>query len=135
MAPYRDIRKKRSYQNNYLKRRRAEYFANKLCAICLNRPAQELDHIEPALKIDHRVWSWSEKRREEELRKCQVLCKPCHYVKTAATRKKAGCGTWVNYNHRKCRCVLCVEAARRYRQQLKLNRRALEVSSSEAFNP
>jgi uncharacterized protein YnzC (UPF0291/DUF896 family) len=42
----------------------------------------QVDHINNKEKISHRIWSWSEKRRNEELAKCQALCLICHKEKT-----------------------------------------------------
>lgn len=47
----------------------------------------DLDHIKPNTKTNKgnsRAFepSWSKKRIKEELRKCQVLCKNCHALKT-----------------------------------------------------
>jgi hypothetical protein len=30
----------------------------------------------------HNIWNWSDVRREIELAKCQVLCRPCHIEKS-----------------------------------------------------
>jgi hypothetical protein len=49
----------------------------------------ELDHVDPALKVSHRVWSWARERREAELAKCQVLCHDCHVAKTAEGNETA----------------------------------------------
>lgn len=70
------------YNRNWIKRRRQEFFANKVCSNCNSQENLELDHIDPALKVCHKIWSWNEKRRLNELSKCQVLCKKCHREKT-----------------------------------------------------
>lgn len=51
----------------------------------------EVDHIDPDSKVSHTVWSWTPKRRELELSKCQVLCRKCHRRKTSM-RNEASCG-------------------------------------------
>jgi hypothetical protein len=61
---------------------RAAYFTGKACVRCGSVESLELDHIDPATKVHHTVWDWSPARRETELAKCQVLCPPCHIVKT-----------------------------------------------------
>jgi len=43
----------------------------------------ELDHIDPKTKESHKIWSWSEERRNKELKKCQVLCYDCHNIKSS----------------------------------------------------
>lgn len=43
-------------------------------------------------KINHRVWSWAEARREAELAKCQILCHDCHVAKGQAPGDQAAYG-------------------------------------------
>ena len=71
------------YQRQWIARRRADYFTGKSCSKCGSTENLELDHIDPEGKVDHRIWSWSAVRRDEELAKCQVLCQACHEAKTA----------------------------------------------------
>ena len=68
----------REYQRKWMARRRAEYFADKHCLKCDRTDNLEIHHRDPSQKISHRIWSWSKKRREEELKKCDVLCADCH---------------------------------------------------------
>jgi 5-methylcytosine-specific restriction endonuclease McrA len=72
----------REYQRNWVAKRRLDWFSNKACAWCGSCDNLELDHIDPATKISHNIWSWSVERRNRELEKCQVLCAPCHINKT-----------------------------------------------------
>jgi hypothetical protein len=44
--------------------------------------APENDHVDPSKKTSHSIWSWSPERREAEIAKCQVLCRPCHQLKS-----------------------------------------------------
>lgn len=81
---------KRKYDKIWLKKRKAEFFDNKVCAKCGSKNNLELDHINPETKITHRVWSWAKERREEELNKCQALCKDCHKQKTLNQLRKIG---------------------------------------------
>lgn len=80
--PYADKDKQREYQRKWIAQRKAEFFEGKMCAICSSAEGLELDHIDDAQKVCHRVWSWSEVRRSAELAKCQVLCGPCHLEKS-----------------------------------------------------
>lgn len=81
--PYKDPEEQRIYQRKWLARRKAEWFAaNGPCTRCGSWNDLELDHINARLKVNHVIWSWSEKRRNAELAKCQVLCHPCHLGKT-----------------------------------------------------
>src|SRR5579863_7150610 len=56
------------------------------CANCGSWTDLEVDHKDPEQKITHRVWSWKESRRLEELAKCQVLCYNCHKEKSNKER-------------------------------------------------
>lgn len=100
----------RKYQREWMRRRRAEYLAGKTCAWCGDDGPLEVDHIDPAQKISHRIWSWSAERRTAELSKCQILCVDCHDVKTwNVDRGLRACGTTAKYR-RGCRCADCRSA-------------------------
>ena len=73
---------RREFQRHWMAERRAAWFAGKCCVACGSSERLELDHIFPATKVTHAVWSWSEARRAEELAKCQPLCHECHKSKT-----------------------------------------------------
>ena len=86
--PCATIEEQRRYQREWLQRRRLAWLdAHGPCAKCGSDVDMEVDHIDPALKVDHKVWSWTEERRAEELEKCQVLCGKCHDAKTAEQRR------------------------------------------------
>jgi 5-methylcytosine-specific restriction endonuclease McrA len=82
----------RNYQNAWMKRRRLRAIAllGGHCAECGSTENLQVDHVDPeskdpllrALKTAS-FWSWAWHRIEAELAKCQVLCLPCHKVKTA----------------------------------------------------
>lgn len=80
---------KREYQRKWLSKRREEWFLNKACARCGSEDRLELDHIDPAQKITHNIWSWSKARQATELTKCQVLCHDCHWQKTVINKELA----------------------------------------------
>lgn len=81
--PYADQEEKRRYQREWLARRRAEWIdENGPCVDCGSTEELQVDHVDADLKVEHRVWSWSAKRREAELAKCVVRCEPCHLKKT-----------------------------------------------------
>ena len=86
--PYKDKEKQKRYQREWYARRRAEWFADKRCVDCGTRDDLELDHIVQSEKVTHRIWSWSKKRRDEELAKCVARCKPCHEKRTAQQNTK-----------------------------------------------
>jgi hypothetical protein len=109
--PYKNPAKRLEYAREWYAARRVkgiEYLGGK-CAQCTATEDLELDHIDPALKFTHRIWSYSWPRIEAELAKCQLLCVPCHYKKTIAFISTAG-GTWsTRKNHHKkgCGCNSC----------------------------
>ncbi len=83
--PYKDKAKRKEYARLWMAQRRLEFFVDKCCVICGSIEDLELDHKDPTQKVTHRIWSWSLKRRETELAKCQVLCKIHHIQKTKNT--------------------------------------------------
>lgn len=103
----------REYQRLWMKKRRDEFFKDKSCVKCGSKDNLELDHIDQSLKKnkgDHRIWSWKESRRIEEIKKCQVLCRECHIEKTSIDNyghKPYEHGTKQTYEARKCRCEQC----------------------------
>lgn len=60
----------------------------KFCTVCKSSKKLELDHKNPGEKIDHKIWSWSKKRQEVELAKCQVLCATCHKDKSKGEKAR-----------------------------------------------
>lgn len=118
---YKDKDKQREFQRLWIAKRRKDFFdANGPCVKCSSWNRLELDHINPEDKVSHAIWSWSEKRRLEEIAKCQVLCHECHLQKTIAqfTKEKV-CGTELCYKNG-CRCDECraanAENSRRHRR-------------------
>ncbi len=82
--PYKDPARQSEYQRRWTQRRRLDWLAaNGPCVECGSWFDLQVDHIDPATKLNHNVWSWTKERREVELAKCQVLCRPCHAKKTA----------------------------------------------------
>lgn len=93
------ITRARAYQK--IKDRRNAWFKeNGPCKRCGSWEGLELDHVDPKEKEHHAVWSWSDKRREAELLKCQALCNKCHKLKSAWYVKETRTGT-VNQKIRK----------------------------------
>lgn len=122
----------RKFQREWIAERRKEWFEkNGPCAKCGSWNDLELDHIDPALKISHSIWSWSENRRNAELAKCQALCHDCHLAKTAKQRMPEH-GTRGRYRWHKCRCDECKKANSVYSKEWKRNKKthSLELPSS-----
>lgn len=80
--PFKDIAVRRAYGREWMRKRRRAFFADKHCARCGAIDDLQLDHIKRQGKVDHRIFSWSSKRRRIELEKCQILCEECHKEKT-----------------------------------------------------
>ncbi len=110
--PDKNPQTKRDRDRLRVARRRAEWVAsNGPCKFCSSNEDLEVDHIDPELKLTHRLWSLCEEKRNLELAKCQVLCKACHLEKTKAfLTKEFFHGTVQMYNNRDCRCQPCKDA-------------------------
>lgn len=114
----------RAYQRDWIANRRHEFFRGKRCTACGATKELELDHIDPATKAHHGIWSWSADRRAAEILKCQVLCRECHILKTLNDNGLAPVdhGSQKMYA-RGCRCTPCKAAhakhARDYRARVK----------------
>ena len=81
--PYRDPVRQREFQNRWMKQRRLDWLAEHgPCVDCGTWDDLEVDHVDPATKVAHRVWSWSLVRREAELAKCVARCHSCHDEKS-----------------------------------------------------
>jgi hypothetical protein len=97
------------HQRIRVARNRAEFFSGRVCVDCGTTERLELDHVDPKLKISHKIWGWSKVRREVELAKCVPRCNACHHKKT---HKDLGWGAYAKHGtppcyNRGCRCDLC----------------------------
>lgn len=102
--------------------RRAEYLEGKSCVRCGSTDDLQVDHIDPKMKTMHSsaIWLLSREKREAELAKCQVLCKPCHRAKTTAEQTRpTRHGTPSGYIYKRCRCDACRAWAAAYYQDYK----------------
>lgn len=110
--PYKNKDEQRRWQREWRQKRRQEWLIqNGPCIKCGSDQYLEVDHINSNTKVSHNVWSWSEERRNEELAKCQVLCKECHKKKSISELwKPITHGTDSAYTKRKCRCDICKTA-------------------------
>lgn len=102
-------------------RKMGEYWFGGTCAICGNKDGPfDFDHIDPSTKkftlanttsLSIHVW-W------KELMKCQLLCKPCHTLKTKVDNYKPCVhGTTSMYVNYKCRCELCKASMGEYNRK------------------
>lgn len=112
------------YCREYQKKRYAERKAwayqtlGGVCARCGDETGPfEIDHIVPEDKgfdISEGFSKFSLTRLSGELEKCQLLCRPCHHLKTRKDNAKIkGCrefwehGTLTGYINYRCRCDKC----------------------------
>ena len=120
LVPYKDSNKQRSYMKQWMQARRRSWLEkNGPCVDCGSFKGLEVHHVDKFKKVTHRVWSWCEKRRLEELLKCGVLCVKCHRRRTARDRRShLRHGMYGMYAAMGCRCELCRSAnAERVRTQ------------------
>jgi len=114
------------YMNDYMKRRyqrrRAEAVAQLggCCVQCGDTKDLELHHKDPTQKSFTlaRGSSFSDERWQEEIGKCELLCKGCH---VDHHRSKYPCGTPQRY-WAGCKCDLCRQANRAYNREYKRKR-------------
>lgn len=112
------------------KKRLAWVTENGPCRQCGSSERLEVDHIDPANKVHHAVWSWAPERRAAELAKCQVLCHRCHREKSIAyLRRPIRHGTHTGYSYYDCRCDDCRAAHTQYERTRREKRRGIAQSS------
>lgn len=105
--PYKDKDRQREFCRIWTAQRRALWMEGKSCVICGSVDRLEIHHKDKSQKVSHSIWSWTEKRRNEELLKCEVRCWNCHQrMHHQERRRPAKHGTCAGYD-RGCRCGLC----------------------------
>lgn len=104
--PYADPEQQARYQREWIAKRRADWFAGRACIDCGATSDLVVDHRDPKEKVDHKVWSWREDRREAELAKCDVRCDSCHRKRHADETRRHGIEEW----RRGCKCEVCRNA-------------------------
>jgi len=92
------------------------------CAKCGNTQRLEIDHKNSKNKtfdISKRLHTAPVAEIAKELKKAQLLCRPCHSLKSVfdAGNKPARHGGATMYTHHRCRCAPCREGnAKRVRE-------------------
>lgn len=118
----------REYMLNRYHRRRKEAIEKlgKKCKNCGKTENLDIDHIDPNTKsfTIARCGSASEERWQQELEKCQLLCKSCHNAKTLKDNGQVSAkevhGTLSSYRY--CKCDLCREAKSRHNKEYRLKK-------------
>lgn len=89
-----------------------------VCVICGTTDQLELDHIDRTTKSFEisKIWNSVPGLFWEEVRKCQLLCDPCHNLKTLDEKgQKPARGTHGTLSaYRYCRCQTCLDAMAEY---------------------
>jgi len=95
------------------------------CVKCNSQENLELDHIDPKTKIAKicAVIRNYPNKLEEELVKCQVLCKLCHREKSSKESRPFTHGTTYGALQKKCPCETCVEHKIQYRKNQREQKR------------
>jgi len=102
------------------------------CVQCQSVEGLEIDHRNPATKryTVTDMWGYSKENVLKELKKCQLLCKPCHIEKTVIdlgnTRTPGTHGTLSAYRY--CHCSKCRSVKSEYMRNWKRNRRAAKLA-------
>jgi len=96
------------------RKRKAVEILGGQCTQCATDKDLQFDHISPNSKINNvasmiRSCSWESIL--SELTKCQLLCKPCHQVKSAEEKAGKEHGR-PNMWRRGCRCEPCKQSKR-----------------------
>jgi 5-methylcytosine-specific restriction endonuclease McrA len=110
------------HPNTIKRRQRKKVLINLLggkCKRCGSKKHLEFDHLDPndkKFKVSEML-DWGELNLHEEAKKCQLLCKPCHHLKTLENLEygaEAPHGSLWRYRKYKCRCDLCSKANDEY---------------------
>jgi hypothetical protein len=120
VSPMKDPNARRRYHREWIAQRRSEFFADRRCVDCGSNERLELDCRDTATKVTHRIWSWSDARREAELAKYEVRCAPCRRKRLAAEQTRHG--TRGRYE-KGCRCEACKAAKARRNKEYRSNHR------------
>lgn len=117
--PYKDPAVQREYARTWAANRRRKYTAGMSCVDCGSTANLEMDHRDPAEKVSHRIWTWTESKLLVELAKCEPRCRGCHQARHNVDSPQHG----TEYRYRRgCRCDECraanTDKARRYKARL-----------------
>lgn len=98
-------------QRYHRRRDEAKEFLGGVCVRCGTKEDLDLDHIDRTAKTGNigKLWSYDEEKFWTEVKKCQLLCREHHIVKTreAGDGRPWRHGTQWAWDKHKCRCEEC----------------------------
>ena len=100
---------------------------------CGSTERLQFDHVDPSTKsfTIGKMWSLSEVKFRSELKKCQLLCVPCHIAKTMAEMGRVPAvgthGTLSAYRY--CHCAICKAANADYSRKQRHEKRGVALTS------
>lgn len=125
---YKDYHRKYNRERYHKVRNKAIEMLGGKCVVCGTTMNLEIDHIEPSEKKFNIGACWSRPIFYEEIKKCQLLCYPCHLKKTSKEmRAKVTHGKYHVAYRLKCTCALCAEYKKTYNKERK-HRRSTTVA-------
>jgi len=105
---YKDLEKRKRYQKEWVAQRRKKWMLILgPCSLCGSTQKLHIHHKDPKTKASHHIWSWREDRLLQELVKCVVLCKDCHWKQHRSRSDQHGTITAYKVG---CRCQACRQA-------------------------
>lgn len=109
---YKNRDSQREFARKWRLARREEWFSNNgPCRRCWSTEKLRVYYPDISDKVEHRLWSWKKDRRDEELRKCVVLCQECWFmVRNYIHISQRKHGTVLMYDKGGCRCQPCRDA-------------------------
>ena len=97
-----------------VRREKALDLLGRKCVHCGSSEDLQFDHVDPATKsfTIAKIWTHSETKFWEEIKKCQLLCQRCHTLKTLKDLGQGSAkekhGTLSSYRY--CKCDECRRA-------------------------
>lgn len=123
----------------HVQRKTALDFLGNKCVLCGDTEQLDIDHIDPETKKFDIMAGWSTtiNNFEQELSKCQLLCRPCHTAKTLRDLGRANArevhGTLSSYRY--CKCEKCKKAKSLHsKKHYKKPENAEKLEAKRAYN-
>lgn len=113
-----------NHQRRHAERKaQAHEFLGNQCVMCGELENLQLDHIDPETKLFTigKRWMCAEEKFWAEVQKCQLLCVPCHKVKTESDFLHGGGLS----GKRNCKCDPCRLKKNEYMRAYKARQRGM----------